>query len=202
MSLPRVGRHPSLHKLWCTAGPGEFVEHLQEGWKWNLWFISVPFSPAWGWVPRKIPVSGPAPHPIGVLSKVMAAHTALVFCRAPWCGLQGEQKTTQGCEIRPGICLSQLPREGRRCLFHYSLKAATNSESNQTSPVRDMAVWASKITCWQGPKRESELSPIACWKGGFSVLKGPGPQTESLLHLTYTSVSSPCQSLVGRSSPR
>lgn len=194
----QMGHHSSLHKLWCTAG---WVCRAP-GCRWNLWSISAVFRPAWGWLLRKIPVPGPAHHPIGVLSKVMAAHKALVFCRAPWCGLQGEQERTQGCEIQAGICLSQLPRERQRWLFHYSPKAVTNSESKLHLVSKIHGCLGLRNHMLAGAKEESELSPAVGWKGSFSVLKGPVPQTESLLHLSYTSVASPCQSLVGSSSPR
>lgn len=166
-----------------------------------MWFISAAFSPAWGWLPRKIPVPGPALHPIGVLSKVMAARIALTFCKAPQCGLQGEQERTQGCEIQAGICLSSQGKDegvSSTILQKWSLIQS----QNLTLPLRGLAVWGSKNTCWQGPKRESEVSPTMCWKGSFSVFKRPVPQTENLLRLSHTSVSSPCQSLVGSSSTR
>lgn len=148
MSPPRegqVGHHPSLHKLQCTAGRGEFAEPGQKGCRWNLWFISAVFSPAWGYLPRKIHVPGPALHPTGVLSKVTAAHIALVFCRALWCGLQGQQERTQGCEIQAGICLSSQGKD-EECVSSTILQKWSLIQSqNLTSPLRDMAVWASKI---------------------------------------------------------
>lgn len=101
-----------------------------------------------------------------------------------------------GCEIQAGICLSSQGKDEDVCSSILQKQSLIQSQ-NHTSPLRDMAVWASKITSWQGPQRESELSPTVCWKGSFNV-----PQIKLLLHLSYTTVSSPCQTLVGSSSLR
>lgn len=64
----------------------------------------------------------------GVLSKAMAA-------LQPWCSagllvwFAAEQERTQSCDIQAGICLSQLPRERQRCLFHCSPKVGSKLES-------------------------------------------------------------------------
>lgn len=126
----QLGHHPLLHKLWCTAGLGEFAEHLQEGCILNLWFISVAISPA-----------------LGSLGKSLAQ--ALLFiplgCSARWRTLSGStpspgqlpdvvsraSRRGHGAVKGSPPSVSQLAREGRGYLLHDLPKASTNRSQNR-----------------------------------------------------------------------